>query len=133
MSNFSKRPTVAVVGAGIGGLAATAGLLANGYDVRIFEQATKFARVGAGIQMTPNAMKVLRGLGLEEKLRDIAFEPQTGLNRAHASGELTNELPLGNEIYKRYGAPYLLMHRADLHGALADWCPPSASPSAPRW
>lgn len=123
MTTLSKRPTVAVVGAGIGGLAASAALLANGYDVHIYEQATKFARVGAGIQMTPNAMKVLRGLGLEEKLREVAFEPQVGLNRDYATGAITNELPLGEEIQKRYGAPYLLMHRADLHGALATLVP----------
>lgn len=118
MSGSSERLSVAIVGAGIGGLAAAAALLANGIDVRIYEQAAKFARVGAGIQMTPNAMKVLRGLGLEEKLREIAFEPQAGLNRQHATGDLTNELPLANEIYNRYGSPYLLMHRADLHEAL---------------
>ena len=124
MTALSKRPSVAVVGAGIGGLATTAALLAHDFDVRIYEQATKFARVGAGIQMTPNAMKVLRGLGLEERLCDIAFEPEAGMNREHASGKLTNELPLAQEILKRYGAPYLLMHRADLHGALAELVPP---------
>ena len=124
MTALSKRPSVAVVGAGIGGLATTAALLAHDFDVRIYEQATKFARVGAGIQMTPNAMKVLRGLGLEERLRDIAFEPEAGMNREHASGKLTNELPLAQEILKRYGAPYLLMHRADLHGALAELVSP---------
>ena len=75
---------VAVVGAGIGGLALAAALLADGADVTIYEQASGFARVGAGIQMTPNAMKVLRGLGLEDALRAIAFAPVAGLNREHA-------------------------------------------------
>ena len=72
---------VAVVGAGIGGLALAAALIADGADVTIYEQAAGFARVGAGIQMTPNAMKVLRGLGLEDELRAIAFEPRADLNR----------------------------------------------------
>ncbi len=110
---------VAVVGAGIGGLALAAALLADGVDVTVYEQASAFARVGAGIQTTPNAMKVLRGLGLEDELRAIAFEPVAGLNREHASGALTNELPMAGEIEQRYGAPFLLMHRADLHAALA--------------
>jgi len=116
---------VAVVGAGIGGLALAAALLADGADVTIYEQASGFARVGAGIQMTPNAMKVLRGLGLEDALRAIAFAPVAGLNREHASGALTNELPMGAEIEQRYGAPVLLMHRADLHAALARKVPPA--------
>jgi salicylate hydroxylase/6-hydroxynicotinate 3-monooxygenase len=115
---------VAVVGAGIGGLALSAALIADGATVTIYEQAAGFARVGAGIQMTPNAMKVLRGLGLEDALRAIAFEPRAGLNREHASGALTNELPMAGLIESKYGAPFLLMHRADLHAALARKVPP---------
>lgn len=120
MSLSERSPQVAVVGAGIGGLALGSALIGNGAEVKIYEQATAFARVGAGIQMTPNAMKVLRGLNLEEKLRAIAFEPRSGLNREHASGAVTNELPLAGHTEQRYGAPLLLMHRADLHAALAE-------------
>ena len=72
---------VAVVGAGIGRLALAAALLADDADVTVYEQASAFARVGAGIQMTPNAMKVLRGLGLESELRVVAFEPLAGFIR----------------------------------------------------
>jgi len=123
MTERSAHLQIAVVGAGIGGLALAAALLAAGADVQIYEQASGFARVGAGIQMTPNAMKVLRGLGLEEQLQAIAFEPAAGMNREHATGAVTNELPLGERIQKLYGTPFLLMHRADLHAALAHLVP----------
>jgi 2-polyprenyl-6-methoxyphenol hydroxylase-like FAD-dependent oxidoreductase len=112
--------SVAIVGAGIGGLAAAATLQRIGLDVHVYEQASRFARVGAGIQMMPNSMKVLRGLGLEERLADIAFAPKSHLNREWDTGEVSNELPMPAE---RYGAPYLCMHRAELHAALASIVP----------
>ncbi|MBX9775604.1 MAG: FAD-dependent monooxygenase [Xanthobacteraceae bacterium] len=118
-----KDLSIAIVGAGIGGLAVTACLRRFGMDVQIYEQAAQFARVGAGIQMTPNAMMVLRGLGLEEKLREIAFEPGFGLNRDHDTGAVSNKLPIARVMQERYGAPFLLMHRADLHAALASLIP----------
>lgn len=116
--------SIAVVGGGVGGLAVAAALRTGGNDVHVYEQATAFARVGAGIQMTPNAMTVLRGLGLEERLRRVAFQPQSALNREADTGEITNELPLAGQIEARYGAPYLLMHRAELHDGLAATVPP---------
>ena len=69
--------------------------------------------------MLPNSMKVLRGIGLEDRLRSFAFNPQNGLNRTH-TGEMLNVLPLPDE---RYGAPYLCMHRGDLHEALLSVVP----------
>lgn len=115
---------IAIVGAGIGGLAAAALLKRAGHDVRVYEQASRFARVGAGIQMTPNAMKVLRGLGLEARLRMTAFRPPAGISREWDSGEITNELKMGAEIEARFGAPFLMLHRAELHGAIASAVPP---------
>jgi 6-hydroxynicotinate 3-monooxygenase len=116
----SKRKlSLAIIGAGIGGLTAASALLRFGIEVRIFEQASGFARIGAGIQQTPNAIKVLRVLGLEERLRRIAFRPLTSLNREWDTGALTNEYPLGDEIERRFGAPHLLLHRGDLHDVLA--------------
>ncbi len=117
---MSKRKlSVAIVGAGIGGLTAASALLRFGIEVRIYEQAGRFARIGAGIQQTPNAIKVLRTLGLEQQLRRIAFRPLTSLNREWDTGALTNEYPLGDEIERRFGAPHLLLHRGDLHDLLA--------------
>ena len=115
--------SVAIVGAGMGGLAATAALRAIGAEVRVYEQAGRFARIGAGIQMLPNSMKVLRGIGVEQKLRGLAFAPRSHLNRVWDSGEVMAELPMPES---RYGAPYLCMHRGDLHEALLSVVPPDA-------
>ena len=109
---------IAIVGGGIGGLAAAVLLSHSGHRVRVYEQATRFARVGAGIQMTPNAMKVLRRIGVETGLRKTAFQSPLGISREWDSGVITNELKIGGEIEARYGAPYLFMHRADLHAAI---------------
>ena len=87
-----KPLSIAIVGAGIGGLAAAATLRQGGHHVTVYEQARAFARVGAGIQQSPNAVKVLRGLGLEERLRERAVRPDSSLNRKHDSGEITLSL-----------------------------------------
>ena len=118
-----RKLSVAIIGAGIGGLAAATLLARSGHQVRVFEQASRFARVGAGIQMTPNAMKVLRGLGVEAQLRKIAFQSPAGIGREWDTGAVTNELRMGDEIEARYGAPYLFLHRADLHAAIEAMVP----------
>jgi 2-polyprenyl-6-methoxyphenol hydroxylase-like FAD-dependent oxidoreductase len=114
-----KDLSIAIVGAGIGGLAAAAALRRFGIDATVYEQADEFARVGAGIQQSPNAVKVHRGLGIEDRLREVAFAPSSSLNRDAFSGKVTNDHPLGREVEERYGAPYLTLHRGDLHAALA--------------
>ena len=116
-----KRPlSIAIVGAGLGGLAAAATLRQIGIDVQVYEQATRFARIGAGIQMMPNSMKVLRGIGIEERLRKFSFAPYSHLNRVGDTGEITRELPMPESLYD---APYLCMHRGDLHDALLSTIP----------
>ncbi|MBI0539658.1 salicylate 1-monooxygenase [Roseomonas sp. KE2513] len=110
---------VGVVGAGIGGLAAAVLLQRAGHQVTVFEQATRFARVGAGIQMGANAMKALRVLGLDGEVRRIGFRPGSLLNLDFDTGTVTNELPGGDALEARYGAPHMCLHRADLHGILA--------------
>ncbi len=116
-----KTPlSVAIVGAGMGGLAAAATLRQAGIGVQVYEQASKFGRIGAGIQMMPNSMKVLRGIGIEDRLRLSAFAPYSHLNRVGDTGEITRELPMPESLY---GAPYLCMHRADLHDALLSVVP----------
>ncbi len=115
--------SIAIVGAGIGGLAAAATLRRIGHDVRVYEQAHTFARIGAGIQQSPNSIKVLRALGLEPRLRELAFRPDSSLNRQWDTGEITWERMLGDSVERKYGAPYFYMHRGDLHAALADLVP----------
>ena len=112
--------SIAIVGAGIGGLAAGIALRRDGHKVTIYEQASAFSRVGAGIQQGPNSIKVLRAYGLEERLRERAFRPCSSLNRQWDTAEITWERELGDIAEERYGAPYFYMHRGDLHAALAD-------------
>ncbi|MCA8928120.1 MAG: FAD-dependent monooxygenase [Alphaproteobacteria bacterium] len=114
---------VTIIGAGIGGLALAAALSQRGIGVEIYEQATAFARVGAGIQMSPNAMRVLRGLGLEDRIRAGAFQPETWDSRDWDTGAYTNRATLGAATEARYGAPYIQMHRGDLHEFLASAVP----------
>jgi salicylate hydroxylase/6-hydroxynicotinate 3-monooxygenase len=122
---MQRRPEIAVIGAGIGGLA-VAGLLARqGANVTVYEQAAGFERLGAGIQMSPNAMHVLRALGLEPLLRQLAFQPPAWTHRVWDTGEHLADLTFGAEAERRYGAPYLLLHRGDLHGAILSAVPTS--------
>src|SRR6185295_12589159 len=112
--------SIAVVGAGIGGLTVAATLRHFGMDVQIYEQAPRFARIGAGIQMMPNSMRVLRQIGIEQRLRAVSFAPHSHLNRVWDTGEVTRELPMPESLH---GAPYLCMHRGDLHDALLSALP----------
>jgi 2-polyprenyl-6-methoxyphenol hydroxylase-like FAD-dependent oxidoreductase len=112
--------SIAIVGAGIGGLAAAATLRRFGMDAQVYEQAQRFARIGAGIQMMPNSMKVLRQFGIGDRLRQISFAPYSHLNRVWDTGQVTRELPMPEGLY---GTPYLCMHRADLHEALLSVLP----------
>jgi 6-hydroxynicotinate 3-monooxygenase len=115
---MTSKPKIAIIGAGMGGLTAAATLIAAGFDAEIYEQASRFSRLGAGIQMSPNAMKVLRKIGLEPAMLEIAFRPPSQYSREWDTGKLLLEVPFGDAIDRRYGAPYLLMHRGDLHALL---------------
>jgi salicylate hydroxylase len=109
---------IIIVGAGIGGLAAAACLLQDGHRVRIYEQAAQLGEVGAGIQMSANAVKVLDHLGLRARIEPDAVRPQAFEFRRFDSGELLHRIPLGAQHEAAHGAPYFQIHRADLHRAL---------------
>ena len=118
------RPlSIAIIGAGMGGLAAAAALRRVGIDVTVYEQAAQFIRLGAGIQIGCNAMKVLRGLGLESRLREQSFYPRSWNNRDWQTGEVKFDMIFGESAERKFGAPYLLAHRGDLHAALASIVP----------
>ncbi len=121
-----STPAIAIVGAGIAGLTAAATLRKLGLAPQIYEQAPAFARVGAGIQLNPNAMKVVRGLGLEQRMRSVGFAPRIGYNRVFDSGEVMYLHPMGDTIEQQFGAPDISLHRAELHAALASINPPQS-------
>lgn len=112
------HPSVTIIGAGIGGLTVAAALDTVGIQSRILEQAGRFARIGAGIQMTPNAVKVLRGIGLEDRLRTIAYDSPFRTSREWDTGREILRIPMGQVLEERHGAPHLLLHRGDLHQTL---------------
>ena len=109
---------IVIVGAGLGGLAAAAVLQRRGHSVRVLEQSAQAGEVGAGIQMSANAMKVLDAIGLRDTLAATAVRPKAFEFRRFDSGELLHRLPLGDAHEQRHGAPYFQLHRADLHAAL---------------
>src|ERR1700674_2423408 len=118
------RPlSIAIIGAGMGGLAAAAALRRVGIDVTVYEQAAQFFRLGAGIQIGCNAMKALRGLGLAARLRGQSFYPRSWNNKDWRTGEVKFDMVFGGAAERKFGAPYLLAHRGDLHAALASAVP----------
>lgn len=116
---------IAIVGAGIGGLAAANALHQAGHRVTVFEQSRQFLRVGADINLTPNAVRALDGLGpqIAAAARASAARPTHRISRSWDSGTQTSRLTMGDEAERKYGAPQLTIHRADLLAALADAFP----------
>jgi len=115
----AKRPLrIAIIGAGIGGLAAACALRQRGMEVELYERSTKLEEVGAGLQIGPNGFKVLRALGLEDALIRNAFEPLSIMSITWDEGRLRFRQPLKAVAREKYGAPYMTAHRADLHNML---------------
>lgn len=111
---------IGIAGAGIGGLSAAIALSADGHQVVVYEQASRLSEIGAGIQLSPNATRVLAWLGLLDEVRRVAVEPERGDLRRWEDGSLLVSQPLGDEVSERYGFPYLHVHRADLHRVLSN-------------
>jgi salicylate hydroxylase len=111
---------VAVVGAGIGGLTAALALADDGHEITIVERRTGFSEPGAGIQLSPNASRILIALGLGAALTRIGSQPGRVVIRSLRSGRPISEVTLGPAMRARYGAPYFVVARADLHTALLD-------------
>ena len=109
---------VAIAGGGIGGLAAALALSRSGQQVELFEKAAAFGEAGAGIQLGPNATRLLQAWGLTDALRACAYSPERLQVKDAVSGRVMGELTLGSAMAARYGAPYVTLHRADLHSLL---------------
>jgi 2-polyprenyl-6-methoxyphenol hydroxylase-like FAD-dependent oxidoreductase len=117
MSENSRN--VIVAGGGIAGLAAALCLAAKGLRVDVFEQAEAFETVGAGLQISPNAFHILEGLGLGRAIKSVATAPSAIKIMSAGSGREIVQIPLGAGAIERYGAPYLVIHRADLQKVLS--------------
>ena len=115
-SGLAKQATIC--GAGIAGLTAALTLARSGIETVVLERAEVLGEVGAGLQISPNAMHVLNALGLDEAIRSVGFEPEASCIRDHKTGQVLLDLPLKEICQTRYGARYVHIHRADLHGIL---------------
>ena len=109
-----------IAGGGIGGLSAALAVSRAGWDVRLYERAPVFSEVGAGVQLGPNGVRLLRGWGLQDALARVAAFPERLQVRDALSGRELGVLPLGERALQKYGAHYATIHRADLHALLLE-------------
>src|SRR5829696_2736442 len=112
--------TVVIAGAGIGGLTAALAIARRGFQVCVLEAAERLEGIGAGIQLSPNASRILIALGLAERLAPHVVVPEELKVRDGASGRVLARAPLGVDAEQRYGAPYWMIHRGDLQAALCE-------------
>src|ERR1700757_5273213 len=105
---------IAVIGGGIGGLSAALHLLQAGFDVNVYEQAPRIGEIGAGIQISPNASRLLVRLGLKPAMDKVGVRPQAVHQRRWDDGRTLQRAPVGAEVEQAFGAPYYHFHRGDL-------------------
>src|SRR3954464_8161557 len=108
------RLKVLIAGGGIGGITAMLALRQRGIDVQLFEQAAAFGQVGAGLQLSSNAARILLKLGLGEALKRVATYPEGRDYRSWDTGERLYYTPLGQKAEAHFGSPYYAAHRAEL-------------------
>src|SRR4051812_33017064 len=124
MSIRGSRPfRIAIVGGGIGGLTAAVALHQRGFTVDVYERSATLEEVGAGLQIGPNGVKVIRALGLWDAYDKIAFQPTNQVSIKWDDASLRHRVPLKSIATEQYGAPYTTLHRAHLHGLLRDALP----------
>src|SRR5215207_2487259 len=123
---MNRTPRVAVIGGGIAGLAAALALHRRGIEVAVYEQAGALSEIGAGVQLTPKAMKALRSLGIAEAAMAVAFEPEGQTLRSWKSGRVIYRAPIRRVFRENFGAPLCSFHRADLLSVLAAPLPADA-------
>lgn len=115
-ADFGK---IAIIGGGIGGLAAALALNRRGIDVAVYEQAHELRELGAGVQVSANGTRILHALGLKGALEQVQVLPTGKIIRLWNTGQRFKLFDLGTESVERYGSPYITIHRGDLHGVIA--------------
>src|SRR6185503_3066626 len=121
MKARNDKPVI-IAGGGIGGLAAALALARKGFRSMVLEQAPRFGEIGAGIQLAPNAWHALDALGVGALVKKEAVFIEHLLMFDGVSGEKVIEIPLDARFARRFGNPYAVTHRADIHGSLLDGC-----------
>jgi salicylate hydroxylase len=121
-----RTPKVAIVGAGIGGLTAALAMHRRGIEVEVFEQSAQIAEIGAGVSLSPNAIKAFRALGLDGEIAAIGFESDHQVVRDGHTGDVLSKVFRKGVYQKEFGAPYLSVHRADLVEVLRRQLPGTA-------
>ncbi|HET7803328.1 MAG TPA: 3-hydroxybenzoate 6-monooxygenase [Pseudolabrys sp.] len=111
-----------ISGGGIGGLITAYALARKGFPVHVFEQSPEFREVGAGIQLGPNIFRVLEKVGLKDAILADAHRPPAQEMRDALTGKLITNIPLAEAFFKRFGQPYAVTHRADIHNAFLRAC-----------
>jgi len=111
-----------IAGGGIGGLVTAYALARQGFPVRVLEQAAEFREIGAGIQLGPNIFRALDRIGLKDAVLADAWQPGAQEMRCALSGDLVTRMPLGEPFAARFGQPYAVTHRADIHAAYLAAC-----------
>ena len=113
---------ILISGGGIGGLITAYALARQGFPVRLFEQSPEFREVGAGIQLGPNIFRVLEKIGLKDAVLADAHRPPAQEMRDALTGKLIVRIPLEEAFFQRFGEPYAVTHRADIHGTFLKVC-----------
>ena len=121
MASWKDRPVI-IVGGGIGGLSAALALERKGIPSQLVEQAPEFKEIGAGIQLGPNVFRMFEVLGLTAAVSALAAFPNNLIMLDSVTGEEVTRIPLGDAFRAKFGQPYALIHRADLHNVLLDAC-----------
>ena len=120
MSDMHSELPVLVAGGGIGGLAAALALVRQGFAVKVLEQAPQLGEIGAGIQLGPNAFAAFDALGIGEKARGRAVYTDEMVMHDALDETRVGHIPTGAAFRQRFGNPYAVIHRADVHGSLLE-------------